>query len=126
MQKINSQSSLREAILLLEEKQREQGQLFKAEIHLAYESIQPINIIKKTFKEVFVTLDMKEDILNTSMSWTMGLLSKRLFESVSDSPFKKLLGNILMFGITNVVERNPEFFRTLGANIISVIKNKMK
>jgi hypothetical protein len=124
MQKINSRLELREAILILEEKQREQGQILKAEIHLAYESIQPINILKNTLKEVFVSPDLKEDILNTSMSWAMGFFSKHFFEGVSHSPFKKLLGNVLMFGVTNVVERNPEFFKNFGAYLFNSIKNK--
>jgi hypothetical protein len=125
MGNINSRLSLREAIASLEEKQAQQGTLLRAEVHLAFESIHPINILKNTFKEVFVSPALKDEILNTSMSWTIGFLSKRFFEGISDSPFKKMLGNILLFGVTNVVERNPEFFKSLGANIFSAIKNKI-
>jgi hypothetical protein len=46
MEKINSESDLRGAIIQLENKKDEEGKMLKKEFHLAYESIKPVNIIK--------------------------------------------------------------------------------
>ena len=125
MSDINSQSSLRETILLLEQQQIEQGKALKETVLEAYESIQPINIIKKTFKAVNDSSMLKEGLVSTSIGWTMGFLSERFFENKTLNPIKKILGTALIFGISNVVERNPDAFKNLGITLLNFIKYKL-
>jgi hypothetical protein len=124
MSKINSAADLRNAILELESKRTIEEKLLREQIHLAYESIKPVNLIKSTFKEAAASLDLKENILNTSVGLTAGFFSKILFEGVTKNPLKKLLGTALMFGITNIVAKNPDTVKSLGNSFLKIIRSK--
>ncbi len=126
MQYINSDSSLRAAILQLEARQSEEVKMLRAQFCLAFESVKPINLIKSTFKEAAESLELKENILNTSVGLSAGYLSKKLFVGMSHNPVKKLLGNVLMFGITNVVAKHPDAIKSLGNRIINLVRSKSR
>jgi hypothetical protein len=121
MQQINSTTNLRDAILKLESAQAQEGKILKEQFQLAYESVKPINLIKNTFKEVTASQSLKENLLNTAVGITAGYLSKKLVEGTSDSPFKKLLGTALMFGITNAVAKNPDAVKAAAKGLFIII-----
>jgi hypothetical protein len=121
MQKINSLTGLREAIFQLEIRQAEEAKALKEQFHLAYNSIKPINLIKSTFKEVAQSRELKDNIVNTSVGLSAGYLSKVLFQGASKNPLKKLLGSVLMFGITNLVTKHPDTIKTVGQNFLKII-----
>ncbi|MFH0894208.1 MAG: hypothetical protein V2A54_07220 [Bacteroidota bacterium] len=125
MQKINSETGLRDAILQLERKQADEAKMLNEQLHLAYESIKPINLIKSIFNEAVASRDLKDNLLNTSVGLTAGYLSKILFQGITKSPFKKLLGTALMFGITNVVAKNPEAIKSFGNGFLKMIVSKL-
>ncbi len=122
MQKINSEADLKNAILQLESQQTMEGKMLKDQFNLAYESIKPINIIKNTFKEASASIDLKDNILNTSVGLSAGFLSKTLFVGFSRSPIKRLLGTAIMFGITNVVTKHPEGIKLLGRVLLNAMR----
>ena len=124
MQKNNSDTSIKDAILALSHQQAEEGRLLKEQFNLVYESIKPINIIKNTFKQAAASEELKENILNTSLGLAVGYLSKVLFEDVSTSPLKKLIGTALLFGITNIIAKNPETVKAFGKRFLNIIMNK--
>ncbi|MEZ4771592.1 MAG: hypothetical protein R3D00_00335 [Bacteroidia bacterium] len=126
MQKIHSEVDLRSVIEQLENKQAEEGKMLKQQFNLAYESIQPINLIKSTLQETAKSLEIREYIFNTSVGLAAGYLSNLLFVRVSKNPFKKLLGAALMFGVTNVVTHNPKVIKSLGAELLKMIINRPK
>ncbi len=124
MQTINSEKSLREAILELQEKRADEERILREQFHLAYESMKPINLIKNTFKEVVASKDLKDDLINTSIGLTVGYLSKRIFEGATNNPAKKILGTALMFGIKNIVAKNPETVKKLVHGLFKIIRSK--
>jgi hypothetical protein len=124
MEKLTIHEGLRERILELERRRFEEGQLMKKQFHLAYESVKPINLIKNTFKEVAASQDLRDNLLNTSVVLAAGYASKTLFEDASRSPFKKLLGTVLLFGVTNVVAKHPKIIQSAGALFWHLIKRK--
>lgn len=126
MEKINSDTDLRAAIAALEQKQLVEADLMKAQFHLAYESVKPINFIKSTIKEVTASQDIKDNLLNTGVGITAGYLSKKLFEGVSHSPLRKLLGTVLMFGITNAVAKNPEVIKAAATGVMKIINGSLQ
>jgi hypothetical protein len=126
MQNIHSENTLRDAILELERRHTDEGKVLKQHFYTAYESIQPINIIKNTFKEVASNDDLKDNILNTGVGLAIGFASEKLFEKVSKNPLKKLIGTAILFGITNVVAKNPETVKALGRGLLNFIFNKSK
>jgi len=124
MQKVNSEDDLRAAISLLENKQMEEGKAMRAQFQTTYDSLTPINLIKSTFREAVASQEIKDNILTLSVGLTAGYLSKALFVSVSNSPFRKLLGTILQLSITNIVVKNPEVIPFLGNGILTIVKHK--
>jgi len=123
MHNINSDTELRAAILQLEKEQDEEMRILKEQFHLAYESVKPINLIKSTFKQVTASRELTDNIVSTVVGLSAGYLSKMIFEKVSDSPFKRLLGVALQFGITTVVAKNPEVVRMVGNGIWAIVSS---
>lgn len=125
MQIINTESDLRNAILQLEDRQVREVKILKEQFHLTYDSLKPINLIKNTFKQVGESVEIKENVINTSVALASGYVSKILFERLSGSPLKKLLGSVLMFGITNLVAKNPDAIKSFGNNLLKNINNRL-
>lgn len=124
MGEIHTEADLRAAIEQLEIKQAAEGQQLKEQFRLTYESVKPINLIKSTFKEAAQSTDLKNNILNTALGLTTGFVSKIVFVGLSGSPIKKLLGNALLFGVTNVIAKNPKIGSTLLEGILKFIRKK--
>lgn len=126
MNSINSDTELRSAILHLEAQQDEEIRLLKEQFNLAYESVKPINLIKSTFMQVKESPEVTGNIISTVAGLAAGYLSKKLFQSVSHSPIKKLLGTALQFGITTVIARNPEAVKAVGASIFQLASGLLR
>lgn len=123
MQTIITETDLRVAILQLESRQAEEGKLMKAQFLVAVESIKPVNLIKSAFLEATESEDLQDNVINSSIGLSVGYLSKILFQGLSGSPIKKLLGTALMFGIKKVVAQNPETVKTWGRVIFKLVRN---
>ena len=124
MQKINSEAGLKEAILQLEIKQTEDARELNEQVHLASDVIRPFNLVKSFIKQGNAAGEIKDDILNTSFGLMTGYLSKLLFQGVTKSPFKKMVGTALMFGITSIIAKNPEAVRSVGNRFLKIFKRK--
>ncbi len=124
MQKINSDTSIKDAILELEAQQANDARMLKEQFNRAFESIQPINIIKNTFKEAANSDDLKDDILNTSVGLVVGYISQKLLNNVSISPVKKLFVTAILFSITNIVAKHPEKVKAVVMNLLKMIMHK--
>ena len=124
MEKINSENSLRVAILQLEKEQAAEIMSLKAQYLAAYESVKPINLVKNTVKEITATPELKDEIINASIGLATGYVSKLLFQGNSHSPVRKLFGTVLMFGITNAVTRHPEVVKSLGKGMVRWVTDK--
>ena len=122
LQKINSEISLRAAIVQLEIRQADEGKLLKAQFYVAYESIKPINLIISTLREAAESQELKNNLLNTVIGFGTGYLSKILFQGFTKNPVKKLFGTALEFGVTNVVAKNPELIKALGSGLLNIIR----
>ena len=122
MQKINSTTSLRDAIVYLEKKQFDEKEMLKEQFHLAYNSMRPINLIKSTFKEATASMNLKESVLNTSLGLASGYLSKKIFEGASRNPIKRFFGSALMFAIINLVAKNSATLKLPGKKLLDPVK----
>ena len=126
MQKINSDTSIKDAILELEMRQANEGLMLKEQFNLVFENLKPINIIKNTFREAAASDDLKNDIMNTSVGLVVGYLSQKLLKDVSISPLKKLTLTAILFGITNIVAKHPEEVKAFGSHLVRLIRNKSR
>ena len=126
MQKITSQSALKLAILQLEQKQEEEGRILKEQFKLTYNSLKPANILLGAIKDLSSSTLLKDNILNSSVSLGAGYASKMLFQGIVSSPIKKILGSALMFGVTKLVSKNPDFIKTLEMGFLKIFGTKSK
>ena len=126
MQKITSQSALKLAILLLEQRQEEEGRILKEQFKLTYNSLKPANILLGAIKDLSSSTLLKDNILNSSVSLGAGYASKMLFQGIVSSPIKKILGSALMFGVTKLVSNNPDFIKTLEMGFLKIFGTKSK
>lgn len=124
MEKIYSENDLNRIILQLESKQTIEAKLLKEQFYLTYESVKPINIIKNIFKQASESQEIKENIINSSVGLTAGYLSKILFETVANSPLKKLVGSVVMFSVKNAVAHNPVVIKLLLNGFLKIISSK--
>jgi len=126
MQRITSESSLREAILLLKSKQADEEKLLKEQFLLTVNSIKPLNLIKGFFKDASGSQDIKDNLVSTSVGLTAGYVSKLLFQGMTKNPVKKLLGTAIMFGITNIIAKNPEAIKSIGKRFFKLFRKKQE
>lgn len=126
MQKLNTDTRLRDAILELEKKQSEEQQTLKAQFHLVYDSVKPINLVRNTVKDFVASQDIKEDILNITIGMATSYLSKLIIKKESGSSLKKLLGSAFVFGVTYYVANNPEKVKSLGKTFLSILSGNTR
>jgi len=122
MQNILTEFDLNQAILELENRQAIERDLMKTQFLVAVESIKPVNLIKSVLLEATESEDIQNNILNSTLGISAGYLSKFLFQGMSNSPLKKILGTALMFGIKNLVAKNPELVKSIGRLFFNSIK----
>jgi hypothetical protein len=122
MQKINSTTDIKQLIRQLESQQVIDLQQLRVQMHATYENIKPINLVRNTFKEVVASEELTDNIVNTSVGLAAGYVSKTLFEKASHSPFRKLMGTALLFGVTNLVAKNPHTVKSIGSDFLNIVK----
>jgi hypothetical protein len=124
MHNITSSEELKNAILLLEAEQASNRELLKEQLNVTYESLKPINIIRKTLRDITSSQDLTNNILGTASGLASGYLSKKIFIGTSGNLFRKLIGSILQFGVTTVVSQHPDVIRSLGKSLLQYIFSK--
>lgn len=124
MQNITTATELKNAIQALEADYAVQEQLLKAQFHLTYESIKPINLIKGTIKDITSSPYLIDNMIGTAIGLGTGYVTKLIVVGSKGNLFKKLLGSVLQFGVTNFVAQNADTIKTYGQLIIQSIFNK--
>lgn len=126
MENITSVAGLKNAIQLLEIEQNIKGELFKKQVIITYESLKPANLIKHTLKDLFSNSFQGEGITGIAAGMTGGFLLKKLFVGRSGNPFKKLLGSIIQYGITNLVAQNADLIKSFIPAFVKIFSGKRK
>jgi len=113
--------------LAINEKQFEldlQGQLLKEEFFVAYKSLKPISLIKNTLAEITSSPYLIENMLGAVMGMVSGYVSKKIAVGTSHNLFRKIMGSLLQFGVTNLVAQHPDVLKNYGQLIIEKIFHK--
>lgn len=124
MHGITSVTGLKNAIQSLESEQAEKGQQLKKQFLLTYESFKPVNLIKSTLNDVNSSPYLIDNILSTAMSVATGFISKKIFIGASGNKFRKLIGHILQFGVTNFVAQHHGTISSLGHTAVQFFLRK--
>jgi hypothetical protein len=115
---IYSRDSLLEAIEKLEVEQKEQVLAIKKDMHDAYESLKPANVIRTLVSELFTSQEVRKDLFQSGIGLGAGMLAKKILVGKSDSLFKRIAGHLVQVGVTNIVNNNEEEIESKGRNLI--------
>lgn len=124
MSNINTIIELEERIQMLDKKQAQEILGIKVEFTQFVENIKPINILKKAFKNIIESPNLKSNILDTTMSVVAGYLSKKVVTGSSENPFRKLIGTIIQTGVTLAVSKNSEGIKSKVTQLLHNILKK--
>ena len=120
MQNINSSEELSAAIARLKQQQSEQANELKAEFRMAYESLKPINLVLELMKEISKSPEVKTTLVNTSVGLGAGLLTKKIYQGSSHNPFRRLMGTVLQYTVSNAIHDHPETVNLIGKGIMGL------
>lgn len=126
MKKPNETDALNELILRQEQQYEVDLSALKQQFDIAYESLKPINLIKNLVHEVSTSPEIKSDMLDNLIGLGTGYISKKLLLDTSNSPIKQGFGYLLQFAVGNAVSKHTDTIKTVGANLLNYITNKIK
>lgn len=124
MQNITSSTGLKDAIKLLEAEQEIKAQLLKEQLYLTYESLKPVNLLKRTLKEISSSPYLIDNLSGSAMGLLSGFLSRKIFVGSSGNIIRKLVGSILQFGVTNIVAQNSDVIKSISQAIFQYFLRK--
>jgi len=100
----------------LKHKQDVEEQLLKEQINLTFVSFKPVNLIK-SFTKAVASPDIITNILSTTIGLAAGFFSTRILTKTPGSLMKKVIGSLLLFGVTKIISRKPGAAKTVGQPI---------
>jgi hypothetical protein len=126
MEKLNARDNLKASIMALEQRRDAQRQMLKEQVHTTFDTLRPINLIKSTLKDVAMSRSLKGNVVNTSVGLTVGYVAKILFQGFSRNPVRRIIASALMFGVTNIVAKNPKATQKVGGILFRMIRGKQR
>jgi hypothetical protein len=126
MQKITSAAELTNAIQILEAEQAEHGRQLKEQFRLTFESIKPLNLLKSTINDITSSPWLIENIIGAALGLASGYFSKKIIIGASANRFRKLLGSVLQFGVTNLISQHPDALKSFGLSIFQHFSHAKK
>ena len=124
MYNITRRDDLKKAIMLLENELDEQKILLSDHFNNMYDSFRPVNVIKDVFREVVNSEEFRGNILTVAMGISTGYITKRLLFNKSGSPLKVLTGNLLQYGIANLIAHPPRVLKTIFLPLLGLFTGK--
>ncbi|MFL5762732.1 MAG: hypothetical protein ACJ77K_02250 [Bacteroidia bacterium] len=104
--------------------QANESVLLKKELIMVYESLKPVNLIKKTLRDLTSDRELNGDLLNTALSLAAGHLSKSVVAGSTNNPLKQLFGSFLQVAVTSIVSKNASNVRSGFLRILDFLSNK--
>ena len=109
MENISSTAELTEAIRILEIEQYGRLQLMREKFDLTVDSLRPVNIIGNSLKGMISSPNLFNNILGVAVGLFTGYLSRKaMFAGVANNKYRRILGNVLQYGVASVVARGPK------------------
>jgi len=124
MQNINYTVELKKSIEIVEVDQNLSRYLLKEQFITTYESLKPVNLLKNTLNEVISSPDLMDNLLGTLVGLSTGYLSRKIVVGASGNVFRKLIGSVLQFGVTNIIAQHPDTIKSVGQFVIERIFRK--
>ena len=124
MENITCAADLKLAIQNLEFQREVQGQLLRDHFFITFESLKPVNLIKNTLHEITSSPYLIDNMLGAIMGIVSGYISRKIAVGTSHSMFRKIMGSVLQFGVTNFVAQHPDLLKTIGNFVMNKFQHK--
>ena len=124
MMKPNERNLIKERIHALQLQQKEEQDELKEQAKLSYESLNPINQLKKGWAELVDTKNKNGDIVGGIVGLSVGYISKKVLLGPSHNPIKRILGTLAQFAIANVVSKYGDTIKSKGGSWIKSLLSK--
>lgn len=121
MYNINNTADLKQVIFLLEEELDEQKRLLTKHVSILYDSFRPVNVVKDVFNEVVRSEEFRSNILTATIGISTGYVTKKLLFKKSNNPLKALTGNLLQYGIANMIVNPSRVLKTIFLPLLALI-----
>ena len=124
MENITCAADLKLAIQNLEFEREVQGQLLRDHFFITFESLKPVNLIKNTLHEITSSPYLIDNMLGAIMGIVSGYISRKIAVGASHSMFRKIVGSVLQFGVTNFVAQHPDMLKNIGNFVMNMFQHK--
>lgn len=111
MHTITTSNGLKLAISMLEEKNKEQGEIIGEQVSGALEALKPVNVLRDTFRN-FLIPGMRNNLVNLALGTGVGFLVRKWRLNKAQSRIKHVLSDVISFGVN-------EFMRVKSKQIFS-------
>lgn len=115
---VYSRDSLLEAIEKLEGEQKAHLRAIKKDMHDAYESLKPANVLRTLVAELFTSPEIRKDIFQSGVGLGAGVLAKKMIVGKPDNVFKRIAGHLIQVSVANMVNSNEEAIESKGRNLL--------
>lgn len=105
MKNNNQADALKDAIAVLQQKQAGELKLLREQFHITYDSLKPMNLLKKGFQDITSLPDLKDGLINNVIGLATGYLSKKVLIGATRNPIKRILGAVLEFAVAGLVTK---------------------
>jgi len=117
-------TDLKEAIAKLEKEQAVSAQLLKDEFRTTYESLNPLNLVKRTFSNIIESTEIRNDLLVLVMPLLTGFFIKKISGGTRRGQAFKQAGIIVIESLGRYIVNNPEILQTVGSFIANGFQKK--
>ena len=124
MYNIKTTEDLNYTIHLLEGEMDEQKQYLNEQLNLLYRSFNPVNVVRDVFSEVVTSDDFRANILTATLGLSTGYITKKLLFKKSSNPLKSLSGNLIQYGLANLLIHPSRTLKTIFLPLLGLILNK--
>jgi hypothetical protein len=126
MQTLNSLQTLEVHIAALEHQQKEQKAAITTEFQGFMDSLKPANILRKLFRSVNESPDLKTDILKGALGLGTGFLTNKFLLGKINGPFKAILATILPAVMTKAAVDVPVKIKENGLSFLAKTLRSMR
>jgi len=123
---ISNAVELKDAIQKLESDKVVQVFLMRQEFEHAYESINPLSLIRDNLEVSPSSKFLGNNMISTSVGLATGFLIKKWIMGKSDNPIRGILGSAAQIGAINLMARYQSAIEIVGRTLLQLFLHKDK
>jgi len=123
---ISNAVELKDAIQKLESDKVVQVFLMRQEFEHAYESINPLNLIRDNLEDSPSSKFLGNNMISTSVGLATGFLIKKWIIGKSGNQFRGILGSAAQIGVINLIAQYHSTVEIVGRTLLQLFLHKDK